>query len=74
MPICCEIYYKILSTVAVLNWSCIFSEDDIIVPKHVAVRPVFLYVYNIMHLVGCRKRIYQGCPLRIFYVCGAHRM
>jgi len=55
MPIRFEIYYKILSTVAALNLSCIFSEDDIFVPKHVAVRPVLLYVYNIMHLVGCRK-------------------
>jgi hypothetical protein len=52
MPICYGIYYKILSTVAALNLSCIFSEDYIFVSKHVAVRPVLLYVYNIMYLVG----------------------
>jgi hypothetical protein len=40
MPICYEIYYKISSTVA----------EDIFVPKH-----VLLYVYNIVHLVGCHK-------------------
>ena len=55
MPICYEIYYKILSTIAALNLSFIFSENDIFVPKHVGVRSLFLYAYNSVHLVGCRK-------------------
>lgn len=35
MPLCYEICYKILSTVAALILSCIFPEDDIFMPKHV---------------------------------------
>jgi hypothetical protein len=54
-PVCYENYYKILSTVAALNVLFIFPEDDIFVSKHVAVGPVLLYVYNIVHFVCCHK-------------------